>query len=241
MAKLPRESSSRGPFEERSAGEWAAEPAATLEASGEPRLFDRIGSSTMVVGLLAVVAVAGLYSMRGIGSLSAATALPREVEQLVASVLGARDGAAKDARPTNGPDDRFVFTLLDGDLRLQLQLPAEQLGRNPFQPWRDPILATSQPVAVLPDQRASASEAWGREIDRVAGLLQLRSTIGGGTPNAIANVNGRIVRVGDLFAVESAEAEFRVRSIERETVELEARHPRLGVERRATLRVPRPF
>ncbi len=72
-------------------------------------------------------------------------------------------------------------------------------------------------------------------------MLVVKSVIGGGTPSAMANINGRILRPGDRFTVAEAEADFRVIEIDRDGVVLQARHPRLGIEREAIARVPRPF
>ncbi len=202
-------------------------------------------SGVMVVALMSIVAVVGLYSMRKIGSASASSGISREIEQLVASVLpskpiGGADPA--DAFLNVQIDDAALFAMLDTEFRSQLQVPFASLGRDPFEPWRDPT-AVSGPVApaVSIDARAQQGEMWNAEIDRIAGMLVVKSVIGGGTPSAMANINGRILRPGDRFTVAEAEADFRVVAIERDGVVLRARHPRLGIERDATARVPRPF
>ncbi|MGA1058541.1 MAG: hypothetical protein ACO3Y3_12700, partial [Phycisphaerales bacterium] len=116
------------------------------------------------------------------------------------------------------------------------------LGRDPFEPWRDPAAAVAPTgPAVSVDVRVQQGQMWNAEIDRIAGMLVVKSVIGGGTPSAMANINGRILRPGDRFTVAEAEADFRVIEIERDGVVLRARHPRLGIERDATARVPRPF
>jgi hypothetical protein len=194
---------------------------------------------------MAVVAVVGLYSMRNIGAASASSGISREIEQLVASVLPSKPIGPADSAEVPASvvvDDAALFAMLDTEFRSTLQVPFADLGRDPFEPWRDPA-AASAPTgpAVSVDARAQQGQVWNAEIDRIAGMLVVKSVIGGGTPSAMANINGRILRPGDRFTVAEAEADFRVIEIERDGVVLRARHPRLGIEREATARVPRPF
>lgn len=217
----------------------AADPVVDRKIARRPR------SGVMVVALMAVVAVVGLYSMRNIGSASASSGISLEIEQLVASVLPSKPiGAAEapEAAANVQVDDAALFAMLDTEFRTTLQVPFAELGRDPFKPWSDPS-ATSAPAspAVAVDARAQQGRMWNAEIDRIADMLVVKSVIGGGTPSAMANINGRILRPGDRFTVAEAEADFRVIEIERDVVVLRARHPRLGIEREATARVPRPF
>lgn len=242
-----RDSTLRGALDERSRPgdlRLGAMPEANVDesASTDRRPIRRMTSGSLVVLLLAVVAVVGLYSMRNIGRISASTGISREIEQLVASVLppkGAEGAAAAPSLPV--VDDSALFAMLDTDHRATLQLPFERLGRDPFELWRDPSAPAADPSAVEVEDRSGSGAAWGREVERVVGLLQLKSVIGGGSSSAMANVNGRIIRPGDVFTVAEAEAEFRVVRIERDSVVLKARNPRLGIEQDAVLRQPRPF
>ncbi|MGA1466173.1 MAG: hypothetical protein ACO38V_00915 [Phycisphaerales bacterium] len=220
-----------------------------LGLAADPNLDRRISrrprSGVMVVALMAVVAVVGLYSMRNIGAASASSGISREIEQLVASVLPSKpigDGGSASAPAIVEVDDAALFAMLDTEFRSALQVPFADLGRDPFEPWRDPAAAVAPTgPAVSVDARVQQGQMWNAEIDRIAGMLVVKSVIGGGTPSAMANINGRILRPGDRFTVAEAEADFRVIEIERDGVVLRARHPRLGIERDATARVPRPF
>ena len=216
-----------------------ADPIVDRKISRRPR------SGAMVVALMAVVAVVGLYSMRNIGSASASSGISREIEQLVASVLPSKPIGAGDASELASKvqvDDAALFAMLDTEFRTTLQVPFAELGRDPFTPWRDPAAARVPTApAVSVDARAQQEQMWNAEIDRIADMLVVKSVIGGGTPSAMANINGRILRPGDRFTVAESEADFRVIEIERDAVVLRARHPRLGIEREATARVPRPF
>jgi hypothetical protein len=220
-----------------------------LGLAADPNLDRRISrrprSGVMVVALMAVVAVVGLYSMRNIGAASASSGISREIEQLVASVLPSKpigDGGSASAPAIVEVDDAALFAMLDTEFRSTLQVPFADLGRDPFEPWRDPAAAVAPTgPAVSVDARVQQGQMWNAEIDRIAGMLVVKSVIGGGTPSAMANINGRILRPGDRFTVAEAEADFRVIEIERDGVVLRARHPRLGIERDATARVPRPF
>jgi len=244
---LTRDSTLRGNADERSRPgdlRLGGMPDANVDESAptDRRPIRRMTSGSLVVLLLAVVAVVGLYSMRNIGRISASTGISREIEQLIASVLPT-NGDAGTGAVQNLPsvDDSALFAMLDTDHRATLQVPFEQLGRDPFVLWRDPSAPAPDATAVAVDDRAGSGEAWGREVERVVGLLQLKSVIGGGSSSAMANVNGRIIRPGDVFTVAEAEAEFRVVRIERDSVVLKARNPRLGIEQDAVLRQPRPF
>jgi hypothetical protein len=215
------------------------------DPSLDRRISRRPRSGVMVVALMAVVAVVGLYSMRNIGAASASSGISREIEQLVASVLPSKpigDGGSASAPAIVEVDDAALFAMLDTEFRSTLQVPFADLGRDPFEPWRDPAAAVAPTgPAVSVDARVQQGQMWNAEIDRIAGMLVVKSVIGGGTPSAMANINGRILRPGDRFTVAEAEADFRVIEIERDGVVLRARHPRLGIERDATARVPRPF
>lgn len=217
-----------------------------LSESGTPsqdvRASRRIRSGTVVVLLMVGVALVGLYSMRNLGSAAADGGLSKEIETLIAGVLPGTDLADAGSGTPPTVDDTTVFAMLDTDFRGRLQVSWEELGRDPFEPWRDPAARASStpenPIAV--DSSEAAGEAWAREIDRVVELLELKSLIGGGAAG-MANVNGRIIRRGDVFTVAEAEGDFRVVAIERDGVRLKVVHPRLGVERDAFLQVRRPF
>jgi hypothetical protein len=246
MAILQRTSGPRSSEERLRPAEWrtpaAAEASEEFDDAPEPRVLHRVGSTTMVVALMVVVAIVGLYSMRNLGTLSAATMLPREVEALVSSVLAPKaDPQRSGEGAADGLDDRGVFGLLDADLRLRLQVPLASLDRNPFEPWRDPAAVTPRAVPVAAAPRNGEAEAWDREMDRIGGLLQLKSTLGGGSDRAMANINGRLIRLGDVFAVETADAEFRVERIDLDEVALRARNARLGTSREIVIRVHRGF
>lgn len=220
-----------------------------LEPTPEPfadrRVSRRPRSGAIVVALMAIVAVTGLYSMRHLGTASASSGISREIEELVASVLPSKPIAGSSPAETAATvqvDDAALFAMLDTEFRGELQVPLTALGRDPFKPWRDPAsIAAPAAPAVSVDARTQQGQMWNAEIDRIAGMLVVKSVIGGGTPSAMANINGRIVRPGDRFTVAEAEADFRVVGIERDGVLLSARHPRLGIEREAFARVPRPF
>lgn len=231
---------SRDPFL-RTTNELASIP----EPSVDRRISRRPRSGVVVVALMAVVAVVGLYSMRNIGSASASSGISREIEQLVASVLPSKPiggGESAEVAASVRIDDDALFAMLDTEFRTLLQVPFAEIGRDPFEPWRDPAYASAPSApAVSVDARTQQGEMWNAEIDRIAGMLVVKSVIGGGTPSAMANINGRILRSGDRFTVAEAEADFRVVEIERDGVVLRARHPRLGIERDAVARVPRSF
>lgn len=246
MAILQRNPLSRPTEERLRATEWrppaAAEAGEEFDDAAEPRVLHRVGSTTMVVALMVVVAIVGLYSMRNLGSLSAATMLPREVEALVASVLAPKaDPQPGGEGGVAGLDDHGIFGRLDADLRLRLQVPLASLGRNPFEAWRDPAAVPARAMPVAAPPRNGEAEAWDREMDRIGGLLQLKSTLGGGSDRAMANINGRLIRLGDVFAVETADAEFRVERIDLDEVALRARNSRLGTSREIVIRVHRGF
>lgn len=227
------------PFDAR-VGDPSPDAAANV---GDARTGRRLSSGTIVVLLMVGVALVGLYSMRSLGSAAASGGLSREIETLIAGVLPDAGGSLEVASAIEVPqvEDAAVFAMLDTDFRGRLQVAWEDLGRDPFEPWRDPAAAAlpSEDVVAV-DGRVAAGEAWGREIDRIVEMLELKSLIGGGA-SGMANVNGRIIRRGDVFSVAEAEANFQVVAIERDGVRLKVVHPRLRVERDAFLQVRRPF
>lgn len=99
-----------------------------------------------------------------------------------------------------------------------VQVPLENVQMNPFA-WRsgEPEEAAQSPAGGIdPDAaRKVQAEARRRELENAAGNLTLHSIMGGGRV-PLAQISGKVVRIGDVI-----DDTFTVRAISGRTVELE--------------------
>ena len=68
--------------------------------------------------------------------------------------------------------------------------------------------------------RATLCEVWQVEVNRMAGMLKLKSVLGGGTPRALVNIEGVLLTVGESFDIADTELEFTVEGTGRRSVRL---------------------
>ena len=192
-----------------------------------------------VITLLALgLSIAGLYSMRTLSSASAVQFTTGQYEQMVNGfleddALGGSNGAGAMA-----PD--AVFASLDTDTLTRLQVPLQELSKNPFMIYQ-PIVNSGLPKAPEPTGpsaeqiRREQIDAWMSEITRLSETINLKSILGGGRPSALANINGQIVQQGDRFMLESSPIEFVIRSIDPDSIVIHAENTHLQVDRESRI------
>ncbi|MEE2681815.1 MAG: hypothetical protein VX641_05525 [Planctomycetota bacterium] len=169
--------------------------------SGATRRMDRNG---MVLVIILLAAIAGLWSMRTL-----------------------RNGSADIALDSTLPD-RIDVEPFDAEIMRRLAIPDPGViqlvaDRDPFQSWR-PLPLTDENVLfealvdnVEPD-RQELCNGWQVEVDRVAGLLRLKSVLGGGTERALVNIEGVLLAIGDTFDIAKTDIEFSVEDTDRRSV-----------------------
>ena len=167
-------------------------------SSGVTRRIDRNG---VVLGVILIAAVVGLWSMRTL-----------------------RNGSA-DMTSTRLLPDRISVDPVDSQVMERLSIPDSagmelQAHRDPFQAWRPAAISNETALIeelvedVVPDRETLCAD-WQQEVDRVAGLLKLKSVLGGGTDRALVNIEGVLLAIGDTFDIAKTEIEFSIEDTDR--------------------------
>lgn len=173
------------------------------ESSG--RKIDR---NALVLALIIVATVVGLWSMR---TLSPTMAGDSEVSEFPTSVS---------------------VDPIDGDIIGRLSSSALDVSdhvavRDPFRRW-SPAPVTDEAALIEEfvddgiDDRATLCRDWQADVDEIAGLLRLKSVLGGGTSRALVNIEGVLLTVGETFDIAETQLEFRVEDTARRSVRLSA-------------------
>ena len=171
--------------------------------TGSSRRIDRNG---VVLVVILLIAVGGLWSMRTL-----------------------RNGSAEMSFSQSLPD-RLKVEPVDGDVMKRLMIPdASGLElhshRDPFQTWRpaamsdEGALIEEMVTTTAPDREMLCAD-WKDEVDRIAGILKLKSVLGGGTERALVNIEGVLLATGDTFDIAKTDIEFSVVSTARRSVML---------------------
>jgi hypothetical protein len=166
-------------------GDLGTEPAAGGDLEFDPSTVDaapgKKPTGILIMLLVLGLAVGMLFSMKTLTKVSGSAGKNTKVEGLVEDFLKAM-GSDRSSGPDGGDDpigsyNDVVNVLTDNYTKNQVK----DLGRNPFEP-----IDGGGPVVVAPA---------GNAFERAANKLVLKSVMG----NSIANFNGRIVRVGQVF------------------------------------------
>lgn len=210
----------------------AGEFSASLDVSTvAPRR--RVGFGTLVLATTACVSALSLYTMRIVGTAGADDGTT-EAGLLVESFLKERGGRAS---ASAGRTD-----LLDPEASTRLQIPAEELLRNPFDSGAASGVsgmasgggsATPDPAeAPLVDPAAEAIAIW--TMNAESGIAEIRvhsAMVSSRAKHSLANVNGRVLRVGDAVTADGVGMTYRLHEIGRGEIVLEARDESLGTQR----------
>ena len=178
--------------------------------SGATRRIDRNG---IVLVIILLAAISGLWSMRTLRNGSADIAMD----------------ASLPARVSVDPIDAEVMRRLAIPNADGIQLVAD---RDPFQSWM-PVSITEETmlfeelVADTGPDREELCNEWQLEVDRVAGLLKLKSVLGGGTDRALVNIEGVLLAIGDTFDIAKTDIEFSIEDTDRRSVLLGCYNPDL--------------
>ncbi len=175
----------------------------TSECSGR-----RLDRNAIVLGVIVVAAIVGLWSMR--------TLSPSHAGGLEASTLPQNVGVEP----------------LDEDLIDRLAAPAIadadfSIERDPFAMWK-PAPLTDEAALIeefvddgIVDRELMCAD-WKSEVERISGLLKLKSVLGGGTSRALVNIEGVLLTVGETFDIAETDFEFTVEGTGRRSVRLGA-------------------
>lgn len=189
----------------------------------------RLGFGTLVLAATACVSALSLYTMRIVGT-AGADAGATEAGMLVESFLKERGGRTEQA---GGRTD-----LLDPEASARLQVPADEVARNPFVlahagggasfEASDPSMPEVEPV----DPMAEATAVWNMNAEAGIAEIRLESVmVSSRRGQSIASINGRVMREGEMVSAPGVGMEYRLRAVEIGAVVLEARDEALATRR----------
>jgi hypothetical protein len=184
----------------------SADPVAPAGDFTQPDSFDPLGgfsekkrfnTGSLILAGVVVVACTGLWFMRSLSKASAANEGNKEVEASIEKFLSSLTGdSKKGSKPSSA---------LASDANVQKNpfiLFDEPIGANPTD-GSDPGLAKRQA-----DRR--------KQFESAAAKLELKSVLMGSNP--LANVSGKIVRVGEEIVTGQDGVALRVTEITKESV-----------------------
>ncbi len=211
------------------------------EAIIEQTKRNKISSSAMLLVLVIGLAGIGLYSMRSLASAMAGGGADSDLEETIENFLSsmtARPGSAGGGQLTA---ENAGAVLVDD--RIRRQVPLDDVQKNPFEPL--PIEQTTDAAPVIIDDGSEAAavrlatlrEEARTEFEEAAVQLRLLMVMGGNEP--MANISGRVVRVGDILADERLDVEFRIVEITQGLVVIRGERPAIRFEHDIALRLIR--
>ncbi|MFM7135138.1 MAG: hypothetical protein ACKO0W_12585 [Planctomycetota bacterium] len=203
-----------------------------------------LGLTTLLLVSVVLVAIISVAFMRTVGSGGGTNA--GESGKVVDDFLKARTAAK--------PAEALPANLLDTDGYAKLQIQRDDLRKNPF------VLASAQqplqPVATNPggtepatpavpavrDDRPMRISAWEAEVEKAAAGIKVQSTITGSRPDqGMANINGKVLRPGEMLSLPKSPIVYIVREISSDGVVFEVVNEEYRHSRRVTVNVNRNF
>ena len=183
------------------------------------------GKGWMVIVTVILLAAGGLFAMHRLAKVTAGTGGDATVDisiEKFLSQLSGKEGTASDL--VKGINQ--FSELLDDDYA-KLQVPLEKVQFNPFVLNRD-----ARPVATIDDSAGDAERRIRKqrdkrraEIEDACHGLRLHSIIIGKV--ALANISGRIVRLGEPLSIDGIA--FKVTKISKDRVKLTAKDVKLDI------------
>ena len=223
-------------------GEFGDPAGVDLLAGASARKSLNTGSVLVVAVIL--IAVGGLFSMRMLAQVTAATAIDTDIETTIEDFLQTALGPEGFAGAQDGAENHKenVIAVLKETYSEQ-QVPLHEVQRDPFVIYETasggPTLPTYDPTAdeLARRERQFQQEREARQMqfEQAGGTLRVKSVLGGTNP--LANINGDVVRVGDFVHAGSDQIEFRVTAISTASVDLVAEDERYDLAVTVTLHV----
>jgi hypothetical protein len=197
----------------------------------------RFNTGSIILVAVVGVALTGLWFMRTISQVSGNSGTDTDAQIAIEKFIkGMKGGASGDPKNASAlvKSDPNVLSVLSSSYT-ERQVPLENVQRDPFILPGDATTETfptnsGQDEAVqLSKKRKERTTAFEQAAER----LVLKSVIMSSTP--LANLNGKIVRVGDELVSEFDNTTFRVTAITNESVSVVAEDPLLDVSVNVTI------
>jgi hypothetical protein len=185
-------------------------------SGGETRR--RFNTGSLVIVAVIVIACGGLWFMRTLTTVRASsggdTSIEQTVEKFIKNLRGDETGSVRTSPNLLTGSDRGVLEVLN-QTYTERQVPLSDVARNPFIIYDEiggpAVPADNSGSKTLADRRIA--------IERAAAKLRLKSVIMGSQP--LANISGKIVRVGEEMVSEPDNVPFRIIEITSDFVILE--------------------
>jgi len=213
------------------AGAFGADTPMITGEIGKPTL--KLRSSSIVLAIVVVAAMVGLFSMRTLAKVTAVVSGNQEMEQVIEDFLNSSSG--RSVFMLNAPSgdavakSNQVLEVLN-ETYTERQVPLADVQKDPFVIF-DATPAETKTASNPNDGKPSEIERKRAErkqqLNTIASRLMLKSVMLGDVP--LANINGQIVRPGEILTIMPERQEFEVLSIDADVVRLSATDLTLGV------------
>lgn len=199
----------------------------------------RSSAGTLLIIAVIVIAAGGLFSMRFLAKVNASSSTDGEVEKNISQFLALLDGGTgpKAQQSVLFQSDTTVLNVLK-ESYTEHQVPLENLAKDPFN-----LSGGETPVANT-DPGDSSTHQWEQHrreklqaMEQASKNLQLTSVLLGGTP--LANINGKILRVGEVLHMDKQGVDFRITNIETDKATLVGEDAALNVKYEVTVVIDR--
>lgn len=212
-------------------GDFAA--ASDFTTSEEPGSVKRHAAGALLITIVVAVAIIGLFSMRTLTRASAAVEAPSDLERSIEHFLEMINSGKGGINKTDEADS--VLDVLS-ESYTQRQVSLSEVQRNPFIIFEGPEAAaasaqeTVDPVVEQRRQRLAQFESAGNR-------LRLNSVLMGSDP--LANINNKVLRIGDVLSIAPEDVQFTVVAIDATSVDLIAEDDQLEVKHHVTISIRR--
>jgi hypothetical protein len=218
-------------------GEFADDTALDPLAGAQTRR--KIGGGGLLIFAVVLIALAGLFSMRKLTQVTAASPIDRDIEKTIEEFISSVGGADGEPEKLEGfasfLDDARVLNILSVSYT-ERQVALQDVQKNPFiidQLTPQPERLDPGPVGPDDGDRLRRMRDRQVQIEQAGRSLHLKSVVDGAVPLAI--IEGQIVRVGDLVTAGPSAIAFRVDAISTSAVRLVAEAPEFNLAVTVTL------
>jgi len=213
------------------AGENGLDP---LANAGEKK---KLNTGYLAIVAVVIIAGAGLWFMRAVSQVSASSS-GGDAELTISKFLQTLQGGSNNAKQSSDNivrTDANVVSVLS-ETYTNKQVPLSDVQRNPF------ILDGEGEDVVIPDTpgedpKPKAMAVMKAKFEKAAAGFELKSVIMSSSP--LANVSGKIVRVGDELVAGDDELPFRVSEITADSITLVGEEPVLNLTVPVTIKLKR--
>jgi hypothetical protein len=203
------------------AGENGLDP---LANAGEKK---KLNTGYLLLVVVVLIAGAGLWFMRAVSHVSASTS-GGDAELTISKFLQSLQGSKpeKQASGTVVRTDANVVSVLS-ETYTNKQVPLSDVQRNPFILDGEGDDMPVQDAGPGEDPKPKAMAAMKAKFEKAGNTFELKSVIMSSSP--LANVSGKIVRVGDELVAGDDELPFRVSEITADSITLVGEEPALNL------------